>query len=458
MEFAKTVSFSGNTIAWTPLSLGLLFLGVLIILRGPRKWVLPTFLALSTLMSLALHIVVLGFALMPYRVLLLAGWARVLLDGEQRGFTFSAMDKTFLFLSSWMVVTETLLGGGEGFVYGVANYVFDALGIYFLCRMFLRDQDDLWHAVKGLAATCFVVAAFMCVEYVAHRNLLSALGAVQDAAQERKGRMRCAASFSIAITAGTFGAALLPLFIGCWWQRGSMKKWAVPGCIGATFITIASGSAGPLSTWVVAILALLAWRLRDHMRKIRWATLFMLIALHMVMKAPVWALIARLQVVPGASAWHRFNVIDAFIRNVGQWWAYGVVSTADWGWFVDDVANQFCIIAKHGGMLALLLFIRLIWLGFREVGTTVRDVADDRSVAMLAWSFGAMLFAHVTSFFGISYYDQIKVTWFANLAMLASVGYLKPQEAEAELQDSIRDIEAQKEILEEAPTTAPAFQ
>src|SRR6185295_9965656 len=101
-------------------------------------------------------------------------------------------------------------------------------------------------------------------------------------------------------------AVLLPLFVGCWWQGGNLKKWAVAGGIATTVITLTAGSAGPLSAYVVAVLAMLAWPLRSHMRRIRWGTLFALIALHLVMKAPVWALIARLQVVPGASAWHRF--------------------------------------------------------------------------------------------------------------------------------------------------------
>src|SRR5439155_2721111 len=125
-------------------------------------------------------------------------------------------------------------------------------------------------------------------------------------AQERHGRARCAASFGIPITAGTFGAVLLPLFVACWWQEGKMKKWAIPGCIAATIITVTSGSASPLSTYLLAIIGLLAWRVRDRMRTIRWAIAASLVVLHLVMKAPVWALISRVQIVPGASAYHRF--------------------------------------------------------------------------------------------------------------------------------------------------------
>ena len=208
-----------------------------------------------------------------------------------------------------------------------------------------------------------------------------------------------------------------------------MKKWAIPGCIAATIITVTSGSASPLSTYLLAIIGLLAWRVRDRMRTIRWAIAASLVVLHLVMKAPVWALISRVQIVPGASAYHRFNVLDTFISHIGEWWVCGVRSTEEWGWLMDDVANQYCIIAKHGGLLGVILFIRLIALGFREIGVSRRQAAADRASEFLIWSLGVLLFAHATAFFGISYYDQTKVFWYVALAMVASARLLVPEPA-----------------------------
>ena len=80
------------------------------------------------------------------------------------------------------------------------------------------------------------------------------------------------------------------MFVACWYQEGRMKKLAVPGCVASTLVTLLAGSAGPLSAYVFAIFALLAWRWRAHMRIFRWSVAISLVALHMVMKAPVWAL------------------------------------------------------------------------------------------------------------------------------------------------------------------------
>jgi hypothetical protein len=450
MEFAQTNGFNG-AINWSPFSLAVLVFGMLVMLAGPRKWVLLTFFALSILMSPALHLLVLGANFMPHRILLVCAWARFLVRGEYRGLVFSRMDKGFLIFCFSMVMMETLREGAPGFVFAVANTGLDALGTYFLGRIVIRDRNELMRAAASLGAVCVVVACFMCVEFLTGHNLLSALGAVQEFVQVRKGRSRCAGSFGIAITAGTFGAVLLPLFIALWQQGGSMKKLAVAGCIASTIITLASGSAGPLSTYGFGILGLLAWPFRRHMRKFRWAVGLSLLALHMVMKAPVWALIARMELVPGASAYHRFNVLDTFINNADQWWLCGITSTAKWGWLLDDVANQYCIVAKHGGLLTLALFIWVLALAFREVGLTMKEVRHDLSTEFLVWSFGVMLFGHVTSFFGISYYDQTKILWYLTLAMIASLHLL------AEATEQTAEVALEKEEVEDALPLNPGI-
>jgi hypothetical protein len=397
-------------------------------------------------MSSALHIVLLGQTLMPHRVLLLCAWTRFLMRGEHRGLVLSAIDKALILFCCCLVLTETLQVGTAGFIYAVANSGLDALGTYFLGRVLIRDKQDLQRGVAALGALCALVGAFMFVEFTMGRNLLNALGAVQDIVVAREGRIRCAASFGISITAGTFGAVLLPLFIACWWQDGIMKKWAIPGCIASTVITLTSSSASPLSTYILAIIGMLAWPWRGHMRKIRWATVAALVVLHLVMNAPVWALISRVQIVPGASAYHRFNLIDTFVRHIDEWWLYGVTATDKWGWDMDDVANQYCMYAKHGGLLGLFLFIRVLSLGFKEVGVTLEAALGDKQTGILIWAFGVTLFAHATAFFGISYYDQTKISWYVTFAMIASVKLLVSEKAEVTATELVEDARAHNDI------------
>jgi hypothetical protein len=73
-------------------------------------------------------------------------------------------------------------------------------------------------------------------------------------------------------------------------------------------------------------------------------------------------------------------------------------------------------------VLGLILFIRVLTVGFREVGVTRREAEEmDRPTEIMVWAFGVSLFAHVVSFWGTSYFDQTIVLWHFTLAMLASL-------------------------------------
>ena len=420
----------------------------LALLFGPRKWVLPLILVVTAFFSYQNHVFILGLNFFPARMLLLIAWTRILARREYPGLQLVPLDKAWILYCCWSVITETLQRGGAGFIYGVANRLYDGLGTYFLIRICLQDakMPVLRQLITCLGVICSILAAFMLVEYLTHRNWLEPLGAVFQTVQERAGRMRCQATFLHPVLAGTYGAVLLPLFAACWWQS-RMRKLAVAGCLASTIMVITAGSGGPFMTFAAILGALFLWPLRANLRPIRWTVVVTLLFLHLVMKAPVWALIARLQVVAGSSSYHRYLLIDAFIRHIGDWWLIGTQNTGDWGFETDDVANQFCIAAKHAGLLGLFLFIRVLSAGFREVGLARWEAESDRSTEIMVWAFGASLFGHAVSFFGTSYFDQTIVLWHFTLAMLASLTVLTSQPAEvAEL-----EVLADCEPIREAP-------
>jgi hypothetical protein len=415
----------------TALYLALLALGAGLILCGPRHYVVPVLLTFCVLVSNAPKLVLFDQNLMTHRLLLLCAWARVFIRGEYRGLKLQPFDKPLILFCLWTLIADTLLWGTlNSMIYQIANSLCDALGAYFLARVTLKDAQDFRRLLAALVGVCVVLAAFMSLEFVTGHNWLNAFGAFNEIVQVRQGRMRCQAAFSVPITAGTFGAVLLPLFVACWWQGRTWRKLAVAGCIASTIITLTAGSGGPVLTYVAGLVGLAAWQLRHRMRAVRWSILFGIIALHLVMKAPVWFLIARFQVVPGASSHHRAKIVDTFVKHIGDWWALGVQSTEDWGWEMEDVANQYCVVAKHGGLLALILFVRVLFAGFWEAGRR-RALARDFPTEFLFWAFGVMLFAHAVSFIGISYFDQVKMLWFVSLAMLGSLHLLRNTDSQS---------------------------
>ncbi len=50
------------------------------------------------------------------------------------------------------------------------------------------------------------------------------------------------------------------------------------------------------------------------------------------MKAPVWFLIGHAgDALVGGGGWHRAEIIDAAVKNFGDWWLSGTDNTGGWG-------------------------------------------------------------------------------------------------------------------------------
>jgi hypothetical protein len=410
-------------ILFSPVALAIVLLGGVLICILPRKYVLPLLLTIAVFVSMRQRFIIFGLGFMVHRILLLFAWARVLAKGEFRDLASTKIDKVMIALCVWTTLAETFLWlTPAAFTYQVGNS-FDILGMYFLCRITIREREDVMRVVFSLAVICTVVAGAMLVEHVTQKNWLSILGYV-DPSEIRLGRIRCQGAFRHSILAGTFGAVLLPLFAACWWQGGRMRRLGIIGCIGSTIITLTSASGGPILSYAAGLFGLLAWRVRRQMGVIRWGLLLLLIGLQIVMKAPVWALLGRLTVIQGASAYHRYRVFDTFMNNIGEWWMLGVKSTEGWGYLTQDVTNQYLVVARHGGIVAVFLFLWVIVLAFRQVGAHLKEADEGQPNGILIWAFGAMLFAHCVSFFGISYWDQTALFWYLTLAATASLGLL----------------------------------
>jgi hypothetical protein len=166
------------------------------------------------------------------------------------------------------------------------------------------------------------------------------------------------------------------------------------------------------------------------MRNLRWGIVGFLVAAQMVMKAPVWFLIAHMDVVGASSGYHRAELVDVFIKHFFDWWLVGTKDSGTWGWEMFDTSNQYVSRGESGGILGLVFFIAIISRAFARIGIARKDAVDRRAQWRL-WCLGAALFAHVVGFFGISYWDQTEIAWYAVLAVIsASTGDtgLKAQE------------------------------
>jgi hypothetical protein len=242
---------------------------------------------------------------------------------------------------------------------------------------------------------------------------------VADGSAVRDGQIRSQAAFAVYITAGVFGASLLPLFVWLW-TKERRKIFAALSIVSATVITVTSHSSTPVLAYVAGIVALCLWPVRENMRVLRWAAVLVLTALHLVMKAPVWALIARVDLTGSSSGYHRYKLVDNCIAHFGDWWLLGCKTYNSWGFDMWDLSNQYVAYAVTGGILTLALFVAVISLTFGRLGTARRLVRMDREREWFIWCLCAALLTHVVAYFGIGYFDQMQFAWYAVLAIICA--------------------------------------
>lgn len=404
-----------------PLGLALALAMGLLVLTVPRRYAVWPVIVVVCFIASAQRLVIAGADFTLLRLLVLFGTARLLTNQDYRGLRWNSLD-TAVVLWATAFAGIPVVRIGTSVLMNRAGLFYDAVGLYFIFRAFIRDWDDVRNAIRGLMWASLAVASFVLLEWQTGRNGFAIFGGVPELTVMRDGRMRCQAAFDHPLLLGSFFAALMPLAAACWWQRHCSRALVITSCVACLLIVLATGSATPVTGLMAAFVGAALFGLRHWMRWIRWGVVLVIVVLHFVMNAPVWHLIARVSVVGGNSSWHRFALVDGAIRHIDEWWLLGSdLGTAHWGHFTFDATNQYVVMGQHGGLLLLSLFIGLIVIAFRAVGRTWRRVEGDRRLLILTWGIGLALWVNVVNLFGVAYFGQIWMGWYLVLGMIGSM-------------------------------------
>lgn len=405
----------------------------------PRKKVIVPFLLTSLLIPGDQILLIAGLHFPLLRILIFFGMVRIfVIKGPGKWNVFSGglntIDKLMILFSVTGAVAGVLLfANSQAFIYQL-GVLYTAFGTYFLLRCLIRDQEDVVRAIRVLALIVVVLGGVMAFEHLTNGwNPYALLGGARAryfaADLSRDGHIRSTATFGTPILAGTFGAVLLPVFIGLWMSDRRQRSAALLGILGATAMTVASHSSTPAFAYMSGIVGLCFWPLRGMMRIVRWGIVVTLVSLQLVMKAPVYHLITRVHI--SGDSYHRYYLIDQCVRHFWDWWLIGTKSNATWGWDMWDTADQYVATAINSGLLGLTVLIIIIVYGFKYLGRARRD-APDKGQALFFWALSSALFATTLSFFGISLWDQSVVGWYALLAFIGTVAV--PREAQIAVQ------------------------
>ena len=396
----------------------------------PRKRLIQILLAAALLIPMDQVVILGGLHFQMIRVLILFGIVRVFTLSSSTGAQFlskgmNALDKALIACFIFTAVDTTLLWQTSAAFVNQLGTIFTVFGIYFLLRSLIRDNNDVEAAIHGLVYVAGIIAIVMTIEQATGHNPYAYVwaGATEGArtVMERDGHRRAMGCFAHPLLAGTFGGISLPLFFALWFKRRSHRRIAVVGMVASSAIVLAANSSTPLLAFVGGLFALSLWPLRKRMRVLRWGLVITLVTLHLAMKAPVWALIARIDLTGSSSGYHRYQLVDQFIRRFGDWWLLGTKGNESWGWDMWDLANQYVAVGETSGLLPFVFFMTIIVYGFKYLGKARRQVSGDRRQEHFVWAVGAALFSNVVAFFGISYFDQTMVAWYLLLAIIGAV-------------------------------------
>jgi len=200
------------------------------------------------------------------------------------------------------------------------------------------------------------------------------------------------------------------------------------------------------------------------MRVLRWGIVAFIALAAVLMKAPVWYLIAHVSAITGGDGWHRAHLMEACFNDLGKWWLAGMPLTETLDWFPysllanngADITNAFVSFGIVAGVGALGLFILVLKRAFSALGMALQAVRDaspqPAEAEFFLWGMGCMLAAHVVNWVGITYFDQTYVFWFAQLAAISTLSdwfLKKPSEASWETEEE----EAGSVLRENLPAT-----
>ncbi len=406
----------------------MLLAGALILFRQRKRVTFP-FLAATLLIPIDQVLLLGPFHFPMLRLLIALGWVAMLFRTPSGNRIFSGgvngLDKAVVLWAGFTVLATLALWQDMPALNNQMGFLYTDLGIYFFLRSFIRDEEDVRQVIRGLAYVSAAIALVMLVEQFTASNPYAILGGSRAWTREtlmvREGGLRALGPFQHPILAGTFGAVTLPLYFALWYKDRTDRMPALLGMVASTTITFATQSSTPLLAYAGGLFALCLWPFRKQMRAARWGLSIVLIGLHLVMKAPVWALIARVDLVGGSSSYHRYMLVDQCIRHFSDWWLVGVKETASWGWDMWDLANQYVAVAATTGLVPLFFFVAILVFGFKFLGKARKAAEGDRRQELFIWALCAGLFANCVAFFGISYFDQTVVSWYLLLAMICTV-------------------------------------
>lgn len=392
----------------------------------PRRWAPLPLLVGACYMTNAQSIDIGPFHFTVLRVLVLIGYTRSRIRKEHLPGGLKGLDWILIIWGILMIASSNFHTPlGEAFVNRL-GIVYNALGFYFLIRVFCRNTEDLVRVIQILALILVPVALEMIREKSTGNNLFGFLGGVPVEVLERDGKLRAQGPFGHPILAGTVGALCMPFMIGIWRQHAVAAQVGLAACV---CMISTSASSGPIMTALVAIGTVVLWRWRRFVPVLRVAFVIFYFICEMIMTRPAYFLLERIDLTGSSTGYHRAAIIEAGVTHLNEWWAGGTDYTRHWmpygvSWSENhvDITNHYLFYGVDGGLGVMLLFIGAVWTAFKYVGQSLRLRSNaPLSETFFIWTVGAGMFAQAATMISVAYFEQSVLFLYLTLAVICSL-------------------------------------
>jgi hypothetical protein len=379
----------------------------------PKLWRPLPFIIAACLIPMNQRVVIAGLDFTALRILVLASMLRIIVRGETRSSHWHEFDKLVLAWNFSGALIYTIQYGTFAAFINRCGIMYDSLGMYWIFRHFFQSFGDIAHTVKLFAICALISTPLIAAEKIKGSSLFAVFGPV--GATFHRGRFRCAGPFPHYIMLGCFWVSLIPLWYGSF-KAKIAPKTNMLGIYCAISLVYFSASSTPLLTGAGIVVFWLCYNYRHNGQTIFLCFCGFLLALHLLMKAPVWHLMARADIFGGSTGWHRYHLFDQFIKHTSEWFLLGTTSTEHWGAGLNDITNQYVLEAVRGGGITLFIFLVMMYKAIKIAGRASLLWAD-QPYHWIAWGICIALLGHAVSFLGVSYFGQILMLFYMVLAM-----------------------------------------
>jgi hypothetical protein len=443
----------------TPLGIILLVCVAIPVAFFPRRTALGALLFGLIYLTQGAPIAVAGFSFNAIRFLGIIAFLRVLLRRESATLRLNNIDKGLLLAYVYVTIIPILRADIAPIRIAV---LLDISVFYFAFRSLISGFDDVRFILRLLPFLLIPFVVLLGYEMLTAKNPFTLLGADREG-WIRDTRVRCFGSFRHPSLMGTLGASLFPIFIGALFHPRT-RVAAIVGLPLCLFAVVASNSGGPLSAWALGVVGWSMWTLRNRMHIVRRCLFAGLVMAALMMSTPIWYVIESVSKITGGTGWHRAYLIEVAFRKIGDWWFMGMPLIETRGWMptvlssgVADITNQFIAFGVAGGLLAMLLFVRVYVLAYRQIGRATAilrfEMGDGSPEQRLLWGFGVALAVHVASWLGISYFDKMSLIWILQLACISAA--TQHIEDDKDFAVNIREDDPVQDFPKEEPDLMP---